>query len=65
MENVIEYLTKNEESQAMLQLVLDRQNELLKSSEIQAKMVKIGKSEGIEAAEKWITLLAITTLYGK
>ncbi len=65
MENVIDYLTKNEESQAMLQLVLDRQNELLKSSEIQAKMVKIGKSEGIEAAKKWITLLAITTLYGK
>ena len=65
MENVMDYLTKNEESQAMLQLVLDCQNELLKSPEIQAKMVKIGKSEGIEAAKKWITLLAIATLYGK
>ena len=59
-----EYISGAESDIAMIQLVIDRQDEMLKSPQIQAKMVKIAKSESIEAAQKWLILLAIATLYG-
>lgn len=47
-----------------IQLIFERQDELLKLPEIKAKLKKIFVSEGEEAAKRFLTLTAIATLYG-
>ena len=51
----------NEQGFAMIG---ERAEELAKDINVQTKMVEIAKSEGKEAAEKYLYMLAIATLCG-
>lgn len=52
---------KNKEAYA---LIGERANELSKKPEVQNEMIKIAKMQGKEDAERYLYILAITTLCG-